>query len=143
MNLVNLFSVNLLFIIKLISYRGRNDLPPPTAVCSDPLTRLAVPTHNANPRSLAALRQSTGHAHPFASYGQQSGYDKSVKLVAVRRLRIINMMIGKLSNLLTSFTDVYITFIICLYVCMYVRMYVCMYVCTHMHFCFFATSFFF
>lgn len=83
------------FYYFLIYFRGRNDLPSPTAVCSDPLTRLSVPTHNAHPRSLAALRQSTGHSHPFASYGQESGYDKNVKLVAVRRLRIINMMIGK------------------------------------------------
>ena len=85
-----------------------------------------MPTHNANPRSLAALRQSTGHAHPFASYGQQSGYDKTVKLVAVRRLRIINIMIGKLSHavFMINMKIVWICVDEWMHVCVYARIYV-------------------
>ena len=75
------------------SCRAKFDLPSPSAVCSHPLARLSVPTHNAQPDNEMTLKKK-GNIRAFSSYGQGSGYDRTVRLVAVRRLRIINIMIG-------------------------------------------------
>ena len=60
----------------------------PNAFHPDPIARLSAPTHNTTP-------QAPKHQNTFTGYGQGCGYDRRKGLIAVRRLRIINTLIGK------------------------------------------------
>lgn len=81
-------------------------IPCPSSLCPDPIGRLSRPTHNSTQQSFSSNNTTTTRSHinnynsndnknhhKFISYGQGSVYNKRKKLIAVRRLRIINMMI--------------------------------------------------